>query len=250
MKINGRVAVVTGGARGIGAAVVKRLCEEGVTTIAADVDGEPLAEVVEQVNAAGGRALAHTCDVTDRASVRALFEYASSTAGTVDHLVTCAGVLRFNPIGDITDDEWDLVVNASLRGTFLCTQAAAAIMASKASGRMVLISSGAARGFPKRAHYSAAKAGVQALAGTLMHELGPSNITVNVIAPGLIETRMPRAHAEYNGIDYDTFRERIVQATPLRRTGTPEDIAGVVAFLCSDDAAFVTGQVIDVSGGA
>ena len=168
----------------------------------------------------------------------------------MDFLVTCAGILRFNPLQDISEAEWDQVVDTHLKGTFLCAQAACKAMMPRRFGKIVMLSSGAAAGWPKRAHYSSAKAGIQSLMHTIALEMGEFNINVNAVAPGFVETRMPQQHADFLGENYEAFRARVVGTTPLRRVGTPEEQAAVITFLCSDDAAFITGQTISVSGGA
>ena len=168
----------------------------------------------------------------------------------LDFLVTSAGILRFNLVQDVSDEEWDAVIATHLRGTFLCVRSAQAIMVPRKYGKIVLLSSGAARGYRARIHYSAAKAGIEAMVRVLAIELGGSNINVNAVAPGFVETRMPLQHAQFLGEDYESFKARVVAGTPLQRAGTPEEQTAVIAFLCSDDASFVTGQILAVSGGA
>jgi 3-oxoacyl-[acyl-carrier protein] reductase len=249
VRFKDRVAMVTGGGRGIGAAAVRRFAQDGASVVVADLDEGPARALAAEIEQGGGRALAVGCDVSQRRSVEALFEAAIETFGQVDFLVTCAGILRFNLVQDVTDDEWNAVIDTHLRGTFLCAQAAQRVMVPRAYGKLVLLSSGAARGYPARIHYSAAKAGIQAMTRVLAIELGPSNINVNAVAPGFVETRMPQQHAEWLTEDYETFKTRIVSQTPLRRAGTPEEQAAVITFLCSDDAGFLTGETLVVSGG-
>jgi 3-oxoacyl-[acyl-carrier protein] reductase len=215
----------------------------------ADVEQGPAKELAAEIEATGGKAIAVNCDVTDRASVSALFDAAIDKFGQVDFVVTCAGILRFNPVEDISEAEWDQVVDTHMKGTFLCAQSARAVMAPREYGKLVLFSSGASRGYAKRLHYSAAKAGIEAMTRVLATELGELNINVNAVMPGLIETRMPHQHAEWLGEDYELFASRAVAQTPLKRVGTPADVAAAVAFLCSDDASFITGQILPVSGG-
>lgn len=249
MRFEDRVAIVTGGAQGIGGACVRRFALEGAAVVIADVDGGRARALAAEVERDGGQAMAAACDVSDRQAVGALFATTVEKFGQVDILVTCAGILRFNPVQHVTEAEWDSVVDAHLKGTFLCAQAAEAVMVPRRQGKMVLLSSGAAKGYANRIHYSAAKAGIQAMTRVLALELGPSNINVNAIAPGLVETRMPLQHAAWLGKDYETFKNSVIAQTPLRRVGTVDEAASVIAFLCSDDASFITGETIVVSGG-
>jgi 3-oxoacyl-[acyl-carrier protein] reductase len=249
MRFDDRVAVVTGGGRGIGAACVRRFAAEGAAVVVADIDEGPAGDVAAEIQSGGRQALAVACDVSDAGSVGSLFQAALDRFGQVDFLVTCAGILRFNPVEDISEAEWDQVVDTHLKGTFFCVRSARALMAPRRYGKIVLISSGAARGFPKRVHYSAAKAGIEAMTRALAIELGAFNINVNAVAPGLVETRMPHQHADWLGEDYESFAARAVSQTPLKRVGTPEDVAAAITFLCCDDASFITGERLSVSGG-
>ena len=237
-------ALITGGARGIGAATAARLATEGADVVIADFD---LAAAEETAAAIGGRAV--RCDVTSRAEVEAAIVAAVEPTGRLDILVTCAGILRDNLIHKLTDDDWESVIDTHLRGTFLAAQAAQRHMVEQGSGSMVLISSVSALGNRGQANYSAAKAGIQALAKTLAIELGPFGITVNCVAPGFIATAMTEQTAARLGVSFDDFQEMVAGQTPLRRVGQPDDVAGVIAFLCSTDAAYISGQVIYVRGG-
>jgi 3-oxoacyl-[acyl-carrier protein] reductase len=247
-RFAGRTALVTGGGRGIGAATAARFAAEGAAVVVSDLDREPAEAVAQQIREAEGRALAVACDVTDRVAVEALFGAATSEFEAVDMLVTCAGIIRDNLVHKMTDDDWDLVIATHLRGTFLCAQAAQRLMVPRRFGKMVFLSSNSALGNRGQANYSAAKAGIQGMARTLALELGPFNINVNTVAPGFIETRMTRAVAERTGIDYDALKKAAAERAALRRTGMPEDIAGVITFLCSEEASFVTGQTLYATG--
>jgi len=243
-RFTGMTALITGGARGIGAATATRLATEGADVVIADFD---LAAAEETAAAIGGRAV--RCDVTSRAEVEAAIAAAVEPTGRLDILVTCAGILRDNLIHKLTDDDWESVIDTHLRGTFLAAQAAQRHMVEQGSGSMVLISSVSALGNRGQANYSAAKAGIQALAKTLAIELGPFGITVNCVAPGFIATAMTEQTAARIGVSFDDFQEMVAGQTPIRRVGQPDDVAGVIAFLCSTDAAYVSGQVIYVRGG-
>jgi 3-oxoacyl-[acyl-carrier protein] reductase len=248
-RFEGQTALVTGGGRGIGAATATRFAADGAQVVVSDLDLEPAEAVAGQIRSQGGAALAVACDVTDRLSVEALVDRAVKADARLDILVTCAGILRDNLVHKMTDNDWDLVVDTHLKGTFLCAQAAQRVMVPARSGKMVFLSSNSALGNRGQVNYSAAKAGIQGMARTLAIELGPFNINVNAVAPGFIETRMTQAVAERTGIDYADLKKAAAERIPLRRIGQPEDIAGVIGFLCSDDASFVTGQTIYATGG-
>jgi 3-oxoacyl-[acyl-carrier protein] reductase len=240
MALSGQVALVTGGARGIGAATAARLAADGAAVAITDLDvSEP------EVDAA----LALPGDVTKRSDVEAAVERTVAELGRLDILVTCAGVTRDNLIHRMTDDDWDLVIATHLRGTFLAVQAAQRHMVEAGSGRIVLISSTSALGNRGQTNYTAAKAGIEGMTRTLAIELGPRGINVNCVAPGFVETRMTRATADRLGMSWDDFAAQLVEDIPLRRVGQPEDIASVIAFLCGPDAAYVSGQVLYVRGG-
>jgi len=247
-RFEGRTALVTGGGRGIGAASASRFAAEGATVVVSDLDREPAEAVAQAIRDAGGRALPVACDVTERSAVNALFSAAIQEFESVDLLVTCAGIIRDNLVHKMSDDDWDLVIDTHLRGTFLCAQAAQRLMVPRRFGKMVFLSSNSALGNRGQANYSAAKAGIQGMARTLAIELGPFNINVNAVAPGFVETRMTRAVAERTGIDYDALKKAAAERAALRRTGRPEDIAGVISFLCSEEASFVTGQTLYATG--
>jgi len=244
MTFKDRVALVTGGGRGIGAATAQVMARQGARVVVSDLDEAPAAEVARPI---GGLAIA--CDVSKRDSVEAMVERAVKELGRLDILVTCAGIIRDNLLFKMTDDDWDAVIDTHLKGTFLCAQAAQKHMVPQKYGKMVFLSSTSALGNRGQTNYSAAKAGLQGMARTLAIELGPFNINVNAVAPGFVETRMTRATAERMGVDYETFKLGAASQIPLQRVGQPEDIANVIAFLCSDESGFVSGQTIYVRGG-
>ena len=244
MRFKDRVALVTGGGRGIGAATARLLAAEGARVAVSDLDEGPAQEIAGPIN---GLALA--CDVSDRGQVDRMVERTVKELGRLDILVTCAGIIRDNLLFKMTDDDWDSVIDTHLKGTFLCARAAQKQMVENKYGKMVFLSSTSALGNRGQANYSAAKMGLQGMARTLAIELGPFNINVNTVAPGFVETRMTKATAERMGVDYETFKMGAASQIPLRRVGQPEDIANVIAFLCSDEAGFVSGQNIYVRGG-
>lgn len=239
-RFEGKNAVVTGGARGIGAATARRLASEGAKVVVADFD-EAAAE--ETANEIGG--IAVRCDVTSRADVEA----AVAAAGSVDILVTCAGIIRDNLLHKMTDDDWGSVIDTHLKGTFLAVQAAQRHMVEQRSGKIVLISSTSALGNRGQTNYSAAKAGLQGMTKTFAIELGPFNVNVNCVAPGFIATAMTQQTADRIGVPFEQFADAVAEQVPLRRIGQPDDVAATIAFLCSEDASYVSGQVIYVAGG-
>jgi len=244
MRFKDRVALVTGGARGIGAATAQLFASEGARVVVSDLDEAPAREVAEPI---GGLAIA--CDVSSRDAVESMVARTVQELGHLDILVTCAGIIRDNLLFKMTDEDWDAVIDTHLKGTFLCARAAQRHMVEQKSGKMVFLSSTSALGNRGQTNYAAAKAGLQGMARTLAIELGPFNINVNAVAPGFVETRMTRATAERMGVDYETFKMGAASQIPLRRVGQPSDIASVIGFLCSDEAGFVSGQTVYVRGG-
>ncbi|MFN2467264.1 MAG: 3-oxoacyl-ACP reductase FabG [Gaiellaceae bacterium] len=238
MSLDGKVALVTGGGRGIGAATGARLAADGARVVVTDLDFEQ-----------GGDALQIRCDVTKRDEVEAAVARTVEELGGVDILVTCAGITRDNLIHKLSDEDWDSVIATHLRGTFLAVQAAQRHMVEQKAGKIVLISSTSALGNRGQTNYAAAKAGIQGMTRTLAIELGPFGVNVNCVAPGFIVTRMTKAVAERLGVEFEQVQAAAAEAAPLRRVGQPEEIASVISFLCSEDASFVTGQVIYVRGG-
>jgi len=244
MKFKDRVVLVTGGARGIGAATASRFAQEGARVVVSDMDLAPAEEVAGPI-----KGVAVACDVTSREQVEAMVGQAVSELGRLDVLVCCAGIIRDNMLFKMSDDDWDSVIDTHLKGTFLCARAAQKPMVEQKYGKMVFLSSTSALGNRGQTNYSTAKAGLQGMARTLAIELGPFNINVNTVAPGFVETRMTRATAERMGVDFETFKVGAASQIPLRRIGQPEDIASVISFLCSEDSSFVSGQTIYVRGG-
>ncbi|GAA2589254.1 3-oxoacyl-ACP reductase FabG [Dactylosporangium fulvum] len=242
VRFEGRTAVVTGGAQGIGAATARMLGEQGATVVVLDLDESRSRKVAGEIPGAVG----HGCDVTDKEQVDAVFE----RIGRIDVLVNNAGITRDNLLFKMPFDEWNAVLTTNLTSMFLCCQAAQKVMVPARYGRIVNLSSRSALGNRGQANYSAAKAGVQGLTATLAIELGPYNITVNAVAPGYIATPMTAATAERVGSTPQEHQAQVAERTPLRRVGQPEEVAAVIAFLASDEASYVSGQTLYVNGGA
>ena len=244
MRFTDRVALITGGGRGIGAATAQLFAREGARVVVSDMDAGPAEEVARPI---GGLAVA--CDVTSREQVETLVGRAVSEFGRLDILVCSAGIIRDNMLFKMSDEDWDLVIDTHLKGTFLSARAAQKPMVEQKYGKMVFLSSTSALGNRGQTNYSTAKAGLQGMARTLAIELGPFNVNVNAVAPGFVETRMTQATAERMGLDFEAFKVGAASQIPLRRIGQPEDIASVIAFLCSDESSYVSGQTIYVRGG-
>jgi len=242
-----RVAVVTGGASGIGLGVARHLTADGHRVAVLDRNGAGAEAAASALRDGGASAVALEVDVADWASVDTAFATIRSELGPVGILVTCAGIESFDSILDITPDVWDRILAVNLTGTFTCARAAIPDMLEAAWGRIVTIASSSAQsGAPRMAHYAASKGGVISLTKSLAVELARTGITVNTVPPSLVDTPMARHAAEVGNVP---DLEVIVPRVPVGRAGTPDDVAAACAFLCSDDAGYITGQVIGVNGG-
>ena len=243
-----RVAIVTGAARGIGAATAKRLAADGYAVAVLDLDADATAETVATVEKSGGRALGVGVDVADSPSVEAAVARVAADLGEPVVLVNNAGIVRDNLLFKMTDEDWDSVLAVHLRGSFLMSRAAQRYMSAAKWGRIVNISSTSALGNRGQANYAAAKAGLQGFTKTLAIELGPFGVTVNAVAPGFIVTDMTASVAARVGVDFEAMQAADAANNPVRRVGQPEDVAHAVSFFVSGAASFVTGQVLYVAG--
>ncbi|MDQ8706506.1 3-oxoacyl-ACP reductase FabG [Streptomyces sp. LHD-70] len=244
-----RVAVVTGAARGIGAATAIRLAAEGRAVAVIDLDEAACKDTVEQIQAAGGKAIAVGCDVSDEAQVEAAVARIADELGAPTILVNNAGVLRDNLLFKMSASDWDTVMNVHLRGAFLMSKACQKHMVDAGFGRVVNLSSSSALGNRGQVNYSAAKAGLQGFTKTLAKELGKFGITANSVAPGFIVTEMTKTTAERVGMGFEDFQAAAATQIPVQRVGRPDDIANAIAFFTGDAAGFVSGQVMYVAGG-
>ena len=248
-RLDGRVAFVTGAGRGIGAATALKMAEEGARVALADVDTESSAQVAAEIGKLGSEGLVLYCNVADSAIVQDAMDKTASHFGRLDILVNNAGVLRDNLLFKMSEDDWDTVMNVHLKGAFLCSRAAQKYMVQQKYGRIISLSSTSALGNRGQSNYYAAKAGLQGLTRTLAIELGQFGITANAVAPGFIDTEMTRSTARRQGLDPEAVIGQASKTIPVRRVGQPRDIANVIAFLVSEDAGFVNGQIIYVAGG-
>ncbi len=249
MTQQSRTAIVTGSARGIGAAIAKRLSSDGFSVAVLDLDEGACQPVRDEIISAGGRAIAVGVDVADEEAVERAVSRVAEELGHPAVLVNNAGITRDNLLFKLTTSDWDSVMNVHLRGAFLMSRASQRYMTEAGWGRIVNLSSTSALGNRGQANYSAAKAGLQGFTKTLAIELGKFGVTVNAIAPGFIETQMTADTAERMGISFEDFKKGAAKQIPVARVGQPEDIAAVVSFFARDDSSFVSGQVIYVAGG-
>ncbi|MCC9196064.1 3-oxoacyl-ACP reductase FabG [Arthrobacter sp. zg-Y820] len=244
-----RTAVVTGAGRGIGAAIASRLAADGHRVAVLDLREEDTAGTVEAINNSGGKAVGVGADVSDAAAVDSAVARIAEELGAPTILVNNAGILRDNLLFKMTDTDWDAVMSVHLRGAFLMSRAVQVHQVREKWGRIVNLSSTSALGNRGQANYAAAKAGLQGFTKTLAVELGRYNVTVNAIAPGLIETAMTRATADRVGVPYEEFIRQAAADIPVGRAGRPADIAAAASFFIREEASFVSGQVLYVAGG-
>ncbi|MBO1269923.1 3-oxoacyl-ACP reductase FabG [Arthrobacter sp. PO-11] len=244
-----RTALVTGAGRGIGAEIARRLASDGFNIAAIDLDKAGLDALTSELTAAGHRAIGIVADISDEAAVEAAVARTADEVGPPVVVVNNAGIIRDNLLFKMAVSDWDLVMNVHLRGSFLVARAAQKHMVEAKWGRIINLSSTSALGNRGQANYSAAKAGLQGFTKTLSLELGPFGVTANAIAPGFIETEMTASTAARMGVSFEDFTAKAAAAIPVRRTGKPADIANAVSFFASENAGFVSGQVLYVAGG-
>ena len=247
--ISQRTAIVTGAARGIGAATAIRLARDGNAVAVLDIDEAACAGTVAAITSAGGRAIAVGVDVADEQSVATAVARVAAQLGSPTVLVNNAGITRDNLLFKMTTDDWDAVMDVHLRGSFLMSRTVQAHMVEAGWGRIVNLSSTSALGNRGQANYSAAKAGLQGFTKTLAIELGRYGVTANAIAPGFIETEMTVQTAARMGVSFDDFTTAAAAAIPVGRIGQPADIAAMASFFCREEAGYVSGQVVYVAGG-
>ena len=249
-RFDRRVAVITGAARGIGFGIAQRFASEGASIAILDLDEAAAQEAAGRLELAdGAQAIGVGCDVVDSAAAHSAVRRVVEELGGIHILVNNAGVTRDNLLFKMTEEDWDLVMGVHLKGVFNMTKAAQSHFVEQKYGKILNLSSVSALGNRGQANYSAAKMGIQGLTRTLGIELGPFGITANAIAPGFIVTEMTDATARRLKMEPEELQRLNAEATPVRRVGQPEDIAAAAAFLCSDDASFITGQTLYVDGG-
>jgi NAD(P)-dependent dehydrogenase (short-subunit alcohol dehydrogenase family) len=242
MHVNGRVALVTGSAGGIGKAIALKLAQHGAKVVINDIQQDKIDAAVAEIREAGGEALGIRSDVTNKAEVKSMFERIINVFGNFDILVNNVGIARDALIQKMTEDEWDMVLNINLKSFFLCTQEATKYFMERNYGRIVNISSRAWLGGFGQANYSAAKGGIVSLTRTCAIELAKYNVTANCIAPGIIDTPLFRSFKE-------EAQERLLKMQPINRIGQPEEVANAAVFFASNDSGYITGQVLHVCGG-
>jgi 2-hydroxycyclohexanecarboxyl-CoA dehydrogenase len=245
--VSARVAVVTGAGSGIGLGIADRLAADGLAVALLDLDGDGVAKAAAELTANGHTALAHELDVADRDATERAYAAVRRDLGPITVVVTSAGIEAFDPVLDITQAKWDRIVAVNLTGTFSSVQQAIPDMLAAGWGRIVTISSSSAQsGAPNMAHYVASKGGVIGLTKAFARELASHGITANTIPPTIVDTPMARKGAESGNVPSIEVLGRMV---PTGRAGTPDDIAAACSYLCSDEASYITGQVIGVNGG-
>lgn len=244
MTLSGKIAIITGGASGIGLAISRRFARDGAATAVWDIDEASARQTAEDIVASGGKAIACRVDVTDREQVEAAKARVNEHFGKIDILVNNAGISNFKPFLQLTDVDWDMMVEINLKGVFICTQVVLPDMLGAGWGRVINISSSSVQtGSAQMSHYVASKGGVVGMTKALALEFAEKGVTFNNVPPGFIETPLLRATLSQPMIDAQ------IERSPMKKVGKPEDIAAACAFLASDDAGYITGHTLSVNGG-
>lgn len=241
-KLKDKVAIVTGAAQGLGKGVTEKLVSEGATVVIVDLNEDACKKAVTELSDYEGSAFFYAANIANQNEVKAVFSHVTNEYGTVDILVNNAGINKDSTLHKMTGEQWQQVIDVNLTGTFFCTQEAAKVMKEKDSGRIISISSASWLGNFGQANYAASKAGVVGLMKTGARELAKNNITCNAICPGFIDTDMTRGVPE-------KVWDQMVAKIPMGRAGSPTDVGNMIAFLASDEASYITGEVINVGGG-
>ncbi|HEY3872895.1 MAG TPA: 3-oxoacyl-ACP reductase FabG [Actinocrinis sp.] len=248
-RFDGKAAIVTGAAQGIGAAIARRLASEGAAVAVVDLTAERARGTTEAIEADGGKAVAIGADVSKTEDAQTAVAAALEGLGRLDILVNNAGITRDNLLFKMTDEDWDAVLAVNLRSAFVMARECQKHFVAQKYGKIVSLSSRSALGNRGQVNYAASKAGIMGLTATLSLELGPFGINVNAVAPGFVATEMTDATARRIGMEPDAFRAAAAEQIPVRRVGRPEDIAAAVAFLAADESSFISGQTVQINGG-
>jgi NAD(P)-dependent dehydrogenase (short-subunit alcohol dehydrogenase family) len=245
MRLEEQIALVNGAASGIGESAAKSLAREGCTVVLTDIQDEPLRKVTESLNCAGFKAVGYKMDVTKADEIDSVVSRVINQFGRIDILLQCSGIYTYSPFLEMSEEQFDDTIRVNLKGTFLCCQRVAREMVKKSYGRIICLASTAGQrgGTMGRSHYGASKGGVLAMCKSMANELGPSGITVNAIAPGLIYTNMSKERIAKSD------KNNLLAPLAIKRIGGAEDVAGAVLFLASKEAAYITGATVDVNGG-
>jgi len=242
MRLKDKSAIITGGGRGLGEAMAIRFAEEGADVLVADIDYDAAMQVAEKIKGLKRKGLAFKVDVRDKDKIKEMVDFALNNFGKIDILVNNAGTIKDNLIENMSEEDWDLVLDINLKGAFLCTQAVVPGMKKNRYGKIINIASRAYHGNIGQANYSSSKGGLVSMTRSMGLELGKYNINTNCVAPGLIDTELSRKMK-------NDIREMAIAATPIRRIGQPIDIANASLFFASDESSFCLGQTLDVCGG-
>jgi len=254
LGLKDKVAIVTGGGKGIGRATCLELAKENAKIVVADIDSDAAHSVCKEIEALNGQAKPYIVNITDKSSVEGMIDFACTEFSGVDILINSAGIISIADVIDLEEGAWDRIMQINAKGVFLACQAVLKHMIDKGYGKILNIASQAGKtGFPHEAHYSASKGAVIAFTQALAREVAPHNINVNAVCPGSIETEMNKivteGTAKILGITVEEKRERTISATPLSRKGMPEDVANLIVFLVSERTDFMTGQAVNITGG-